>query len=154
MFYIFKFPESSHQFPPLDSQDLIIISLLGLFKKSLSFFQAFFDLTVILVVFRSSLVVSNSWRKRTQGQDQLCLLMKSSLKKNPSTSDGTSQRYWIRGLLEDRQSSHYGDKARKKNIPTRVENQTVHTVLAALTSALMKNRYRRWQNYIWNVISL
>lgn len=53
-------------FPPLHSQDLIIIPPLRLFEKSLSSLQAFFYLTVILTVFCCSLVVLNSWKIKMQ----------------------------------------------------------------------------------------
>lgn len=46
--------------PPLDPQDLVVVSFLGLFEKSLGSLQAFFNLTVIFTVFGSCLVVPDS----------------------------------------------------------------------------------------------
>lgn len=62
-----KYPKSSEQSPPFHSQDLIVIPLLRLFEKSLSFLQAFFYLTVILAVFCCSLIVLNSWNIKNAG---------------------------------------------------------------------------------------
>lgn len=45
---------------PLDSQDLVVVSFLGLFQKPLGSLQAFFNLTVVFTVFCCRLVVPDS----------------------------------------------------------------------------------------------
>lgn len=45
---------------PLDSQDLVVVSFLGLFQKPLGSVQAFFNLTVVFAVLCSRLVVPDS----------------------------------------------------------------------------------------------
>lgn len=74
-----KFLKSSNQHPPLHSKDLIIIPLLRLFEKSLSFLQAFFYLTVILTVFGSSLIVLNSWKIKIQDRIRIAYSQKNKL---------------------------------------------------------------------------
>lgn len=52
---------------PLDSQDLVVVSLLGLFQKPLGSLQAFFNLTVVFTVFCRCLVVPDGWEIRITG---------------------------------------------------------------------------------------
>ena len=76
-------------FPPLHSQDLVIIPLLGLLEEPLSSLQAFFYLAVILAVLCSRLVVLNSWKIKRHR-------MESSLLTHPKVANGKWSALFIR----------------------------------------------------------